>query len=173
MNDKRRKLWQQKYHTIIKSKDHIHWLLMVTVHISVQGRFWCDFRPIFFHFKINMNVHFRRTWMCSFYSHADSAWVFPPFSRKFPSFSRKVPNTKLTTIFKKCTVAGPSQGIHRNPPMYPNVRRNLAQGQLFVSFPNSRYAAYILLEKIVQSEIDEGCPGMFRSTGNLSTFNTG
>lgn len=90
---------------------------------------------------MSLNVHFRRTWMCSFYSHADSAWVFPPFSRKFPSFFRKVPNTKLTTIFKKCTVAGPSQGIHRNPPMYPNVR-NLAQGQLFVSFPSSRYAAY-------------------------------
>jgi hypothetical protein len=52
----------------------------------------------------------------------------------------------LTTIFKKCTVADPSQGIHRNPPMYPLVR-NLAQGQLFASFPSSRYAAYILGEK--------------------------
>ena len=88
MNDKRRKLWQQKYHNIIKSKDHIHWLLYTFPSRADFGVISVYFRHIFFHFKINMNVHFRRTWMCSFYSHADSAWVFPPFSRKFLPFFR-------------------------------------------------------------------------------------
>ena len=101
MNDKQRKLWQQKYHNIIKSKDHIHWLLYTFPSSVDFGVISVYFRHIFFHFKINMNVHFRRTWMCSFYSHADSAWVFPPFSRKFLPFFRKVPNTKNWPQYSK------------------------------------------------------------------------
>ena len=127
----------------------IHWL-----QISFQGRFWFDFCP----FSVDLPISKKKTFqekthhfMFSFLSHDESARVFPPFYlRPFPGNFRpekpthfyakycrvrsaqKVRKPKLTTVVKKWPFLAPSQEIRPKG-------RNLANGQLFVSFWRSRY----------------------------------
>ena len=116
--------------------------------ISVQGRFVFDFWPYFWNLSISRwkwpcqekTDHF----MCSCFSHAESARVFPAL---FPGISaqkkqhmltqsrvrsnQKVQDTKLITIGKTWPFPGPPQEIRPKG-------RNLANGQLCVSFRRSR-----------------------------------
>ena len=126
-----------------------HWL-----QISVQGRFWFDFCSFFrfVHFKIRMNIS-RKNWPLHVFIF-QSCWVYPGISALFLGIcaqknrrifaqsrvrsAQKVRYTKLTTVDKKWPFPGPSQEI------LPKGR-NLANGQLCVSFPRSRCIIYIYI----------------------------